>query len=82
MCVGPSNGSSDRQRLTVSVRLTTTVVFRCRPGSTNTERFLSGALTISCATTTAQANKPVPACVNPFTLAAKGKMTVEKCDTK
>ncbi|KAF3859826.1 hypothetical protein F7725_000081 [Dissostichus mawsoni] len=30
----------------VSVRLTTTVVFRCRPGSTNTERFLSGALAI------------------------------------
>ncbi|KAJ4934606.1 hypothetical protein JOQ06_007392 [Pogonophryne albipinna] len=28
--------------------------------------------------TTAQANKPVPARVNPFTLAAKGKMTVEK----
>ncbi|KAI9513871.1 hypothetical protein NQZ68_038979 [Dissostichus eleginoides] len=32
----------------------------------------------SCAATTAQANKPVPARVNPFTLAAKGKMTVEK----
>ncbi|KAF3858791.1 hypothetical protein F7725_011992, partial [Dissostichus mawsoni] len=67
----------------VSVRLTTTVVFRCRPGSTNTERFLSGALAISlrsrsCAATTAQANKPDPARVNPFTLAAKGKMTVEK----
>ncbi|KAJ4933194.1 hypothetical protein JOQ06_030029 [Pogonophryne albipinna] len=32
----------------------------------------------SCAPTTAQANKSVPARVNPFTLAAKGKMTVEK----
>ncbi|KAJ4944584.1 hypothetical protein JOQ06_013127 [Pogonophryne albipinna] len=30
----------------VSVRLTTTVVFRCRPGSTNTEHSLSGALAI------------------------------------
>ncbi|KAF3847296.1 hypothetical protein F7725_020324 [Dissostichus mawsoni] len=34
----------------------------------------------SCAATTAQANKPVPARVNPFTLAAKGKMTVENCE--
>ncbi|XP_034093328.1 zinc finger BED domain-containing protein 1-like isoform X2 [Gymnodraco acuticeps] len=34
----------------------------------------------SCAATTAQAKKPVPARVNPFTLAAKGKMTVEKCE--
>ncbi|KAI4805748.1 hypothetical protein KUCAC02_010345, partial [Chaenocephalus aceratus] len=31
-----------------------------------------------CAATMAQANKSVPAPVNPFTLAAKGKMTVEK----
>ncbi|KAF3858796.1 hypothetical protein F7725_011997 [Dissostichus mawsoni] len=48
-----------------------------------TPSFLSGALAISlrsrsCAATTAQANKPDPARVNPFTLAAKGKMTVEK----
>ncbi|KAJ4921228.1 hypothetical protein JOQ06_021916 [Pogonophryne albipinna] len=68
----------------VSVRLTTTVVFRCRPGSTNTERFLIGALAISCAATTAQANKPISARVNPFTLAAKRKVTEtrEECHRK